>query len=172
MYASNVFRPLPRSAYTTATDDDVAAIAAAAVGILPVMPVPEENHDRNLAELQQTCITNQAFQAFIDRRLFDPDRASRFLDRRFVNSLVHQLNSGNATERTTIRDTMARSWYACPPVREHILDAAVAELADFAYGYRPLSWHNGVDDLLEFLTDNVVYEDVRQESIDKVYNTR
>ncbi|VVC24129.1 Armadillo-type fold,Protein phosphatase 2A, regulatory B subunit, B56,Armadillo-like helical [Cinara cedri] len=160
MFASNVFRPLPPSSYTLAAENEAIVAVAASIGMPPVMPKPDYDMMASAAEFTQTAITYQAFQSFVDRTEFDAEVASQFFDRRFVNGLAHRLNSGDSYERQTVRDTMARMWYACPFIHEHMLDAVVAELADFAYGYVPR--HNGIDDLLHFLANNVVYEDVCQ----------
>lgn len=170
MFASNVFRPLPPSSYHPAADDELTAAivsgfggsvgagpaaAAAAVAAASTADESEAAVVAAAAEYAQTAMAYQAFQAFVDRKLFDADKMAPHVDRRFVGSLVHRLNSGDPDERLTVRDTLARIRDACPSAGGHTLNAVVAELADLAYGYVPR--HNGVNDLLEFVADTVVF---------------
>uniref|UniRef100_A0A2S2Q0Z5 Serine/threonine-protein phosphatase 2A regulatory subunit psrA n=1 Tax=Sipha flava TaxID=143950 RepID=A0A2S2Q0Z5_9HEMI len=143
MFAANVFRPLPPSSYAD-TDEEVAAGRG---GIGTAVVVGEPTADEVL-EATQTVLVYQVFRAFVDRVMFDADRAQPYLNRRFVNGLVHRLNSGDADERLTVRDIAERVWTTCPAARSTMFRAAADELADFAYGYVPR--HNGVNELLDF----------------------
>lgn len=171
MFAANVFRALPPSSYHPAADDELTAAivsgfggsvpgggpaaAAAAVAAASTADESEAAVIAAAAEYAQTAMAYQAFQAFLDRKLFDADKMAPHVDRRFVGSLVHRLNSADPDERLTVRDTLARIRDACPSAGGHTLNAVVAELAELAYGYVPR--HNGVNDMLEFVADTVVF---------------
>jgi len=163
MFASNVFRPLPPSSYTAADDDECGldgggGLGGAAEGYAAA--------DAAALEFQQTAMAYQAFRTFVDRLAFDGDKAGPHMGRRFAGGLAHRLNAADVNERLTARDTMIRVRETCPQAQAGVLDAAVDELADFAYGYAPR--HNGVHELLDFVTDTVVYTDVTRPAVEKV----
>lgn len=171
MFAANVFRPLPPSSYATPIIDETTGTAVGGIGGRVIVTTSYEDESAETgsvaeAEFTQTSMVYQVFRAFVDRQRFDTAKAEPYLDRRFVNGLVHRLGTSDAVERLTVRDTVARVWQLCPAVRGHVLHAAVAELADFAYGYAPR--HNGVDELLDFFADTVVYAHVKHTVVDKV----
>lgn len=146
MFASNVFRPLTPSSYAEA-DDETATGGGGCVGVGQVVAVREPTEDE-ATEHRQTALVYQAFRAFVDRENFDADMAQPHVHRRFVNGLVHRLNSGDAAERHAVRDIVDSVWATCPATRPTVFRAATDELADFAYGYAPR--HNGVNELLDF----------------------
>lgn len=153
MFASNVFRPLPPSSYSRATDDEMVATVIGLSGG-GVVVVDDSEALAFAEEHQQTAMAYEAFKAFLGHSRFDVLKADRVLDRRFANGLVHRLNSGDPEERQTVCDLLAQVRDVCPPsVRDRVLDAAVAELADFAYGYAPR--HPGVGELLEFIANTI-----------------
>jgi len=117
-------------------------------------------------EFQQTAMAYQTFRAFVDRLAFDGAKAGPHMGRRFAGGLAHRLNAADMNERLTARDTMIRVRETCPQAQAGVLDAAVDELADFAYGYTPR--HNGVHELLDFVADTVVYTDVPRPAVEKV----
>lgn len=144
MFAANVFRPFSPSAFAE-TDGEAVAVRGGGAG--PAVVAGEPTADEVL-EYTQTVLVYQVFRAFVDRELFDSNRAEPHVNRRFVNGLVQRLNSGDVTERLTVRDIVDRVWVTCSAARHHVLRAATVELADFAYGY--VLRHNGVNELLDF----------------------
>lgn len=165
MFASNVFRPLPPSSYVMPIDEETPA----GIGVMIVekqIAGPFEGVTAT-AEFTQTAMVYQVFQAFVERGQFNPDRAKPYFGQRFVYGLVHRLNSGDANERITVGDTISRVWDMCLFSHRFAMDATVAELADFAYGYVPR--HNGIDQLLDFLSDTVVYSHVDPVTLKKVF---
>ncbi|XP_022161303.1 serine/threonine-protein phosphatase 2A 56 kDa regulatory subunit gamma isoform-like [Myzus persicae] len=164
MFASNVFRPLPPSSYMAADDDECGVDGGGFGG-----GSGAENDaaaEASAVEFQQTAMAYQAFRAFVDRLAFDGDKAGPHLGRRFAGGLAHRLNAADMNERLTARDTMIRVRETCPSAQPAVLDAAVDELADFAYGYAPR--HNGVLELLDFVADTVVYTEVSRPAVDKL----
>lgn len=168
MFASNVYRPLPPSAYAAADDDECGVDGADGYGFGGGGGGGGGVGRDAAAEIEsrQTAMAYQAFRAFIDRLAFDGRAAGPHLGRRFAGGLAHRLNAADPNERLTARDTMIRLRETCPSAGAGVMDAAVDELADFAYGYAPR--HNGVDDLLEFITDTIVYADVERPAVKKV----
>ncbi|XP_026820730.1 serine/threonine-protein phosphatase 2A 56 kDa regulatory subunit gamma isoform-like [Rhopalosiphum maidis] len=163
MFAANVFRPLPPSSYAAADDDECGAdVGAAVVG----SGAGQDAVAAAAVEFQQTAMAYQAFRAFVDRLAFDGHAAGPHMGRRFAGGLAHRLNAADVNERLTARDTMIRVRETCPSARAGVLDAAVDELADFAYGYVPR--HNGVLELLDLIADTVVYTDVDRPAVEKL----
>ncbi|XP_060856652.1 serine/threonine-protein phosphatase 2A 56 kDa regulatory subunit gamma isoform-like [Metopolophium dirhodum] len=163
MFASNVFRPLPPSSYMAADDDECGVDGGGGLG------GAAEDHsaaDAAALEFQQTAMAYQTFRSFVDRLAFDGDMAGPHMGRRFAGGLAHRLNAADMNERLTARDTMIRVRETCPQAQAGVLDAAVDELADFAYGYAPR--HNGVHELLDFVADTVVYTDVSRPAVEKL----
>lgn len=163
MFASNVFRPLPPSSYMSADDDECAFDSG---GIFGGAAEDLAAAEAAAIEFQQTAMAYQTFRAFVDRLAFDGDKAGPHMGRRFAGGLAHRLNAADMDERLTARDTMIRVRETCPLAQAGVLDAAVDELADFAYGYAPR--HNGVHELLDFVADTVVYTDVSRLAVEKV----
>lgn len=170
MFVSNVFQPLPSSSYAIYDDDEslvggapagggaIVDVMSAVAAIVSREPVNEDKAAKNLEEYIQTAIVYQVFQAFVERASFDPVKAGPYLSRqRFINCLVHRFNLANDYERLFVRGALFRVWQMCPSARLNALHATVTELADFAYGYVPR--HNGVEDLLDFLTKVVASDD-------------
>ncbi|XP_003245138.1 serine/threonine-protein phosphatase 2A 56 kDa regulatory subunit gamma isoform-like [Acyrthosiphon pisum] len=163
MFASNVFRPLPPSSYMAADDDECGGVDGGGFG------GTAEDHAAAEAvalEFQQTAMAYQTFRAFVDRLAFDGDKAGPHMGRRFAGGLAHRLNAADMNERLTARDTMIRVREMCPQAQAGVLDAAVDELADFAYGYAPR--HNGVHELLDLVADTVVYAEVSRPAVEKL----
>lgn len=170
MFASNIFRPLPPSSYAMPIDETTGTAVGGdggGGGGVVVVTTDENDPATAQAEFTQMSLVYQAFRAFLDREPFDADKARPHLDRRFVNGLLQRLGSSDTVERMTVRDTVVRLWERCWDVHGHVLDAAVAGLADFAYGYADR--HNGVDELLDFFGgDTVDYADNGHAVLDKV----
>lgn len=163
MFASNVFRPLPPSSYATSGDEETSAGVGAMMAEKQILL---DGAVTVTAEFTQTAMVYQVFQAFVERGRFNADRAEPYFGRRFIYGLAHRLNSGDVAERMTVGDTISRVWDVCLFSHGFAMDATVAELADFAYGYAP--WHNGIDQLFDFLSDTVVYSDVDPAAVKNV----
>ncbi|XP_050426705.1 serine/threonine-protein phosphatase 2A 56 kDa regulatory subunit beta isoform-like [Adelges cooleyi] len=127
MFSENVFRSLPVSCYSG----------------------EDEINNEMMWEFHQLSPVYSVFNAFLDLKGFDPEKASQYIDKKFINASIRRLDSCVEAEREWIKHILLRLLQVAPYLRDFIYHGVVNTLAE--YGYVQINEFKGVKELLEIL---------------------